>query len=216
MKDCDFLPAEYHVAREQRRAVKLRASCVGGLIIVMVIWLLAHQHELAGAEDMHRDILAQHSQVKIHLAEKSSMIARRSALSDRRNLVQQLARCASPVGIFADLSRRLPATVVLTHLTLDADTIARYAHEPVGTPSRKPPQASGELAPLAQDARPCLVLEGIAGTTSDLLAFAAELESSVVFDRVQLDAEGSATRAGRRGVEFKLTCELAGGQRADP
>lgn len=207
---------EYHVAREQRRAVKLRASCVGGLLVVMVIWFLANRHELAVAEEMHRGILSQHNQLKIHLAEKSKLIERRGALRDRRNLIQQLAHRTSPVGIFADISNRLPATVVLTHVSLEADTVSRYSQERTAPSSSKSTPRAGEIIAQSPSSRPRLILSGLASTTPQLLSFAAELESSAVFDKVHLDTKGTTTRFGRRGVGFELMCEFASRRGNDP
>ncbi len=213
MKDCDFLPLEYHLARAHRRAMKLRAACVGGLVAVMVIWLLANRQQLAVVEETHRGILSQHSQLEIHMAQKSKLIARRGALRDHSRLIQQLANRVSSVGIFADISNRLPATVVLTQVSLEADTVARYSRENTAPSSRRQAARADERSARSRGSRPRLILSGLAATTPALLTFAAELESSPVFSKVHLDTKGTAARSGRRGVDFELTCQLASRQR---
>ncbi len=214
MKDCDFISTEYHDARRQRRALKTRASFVAGLVAVMGVWLIVHQHDIATADAMEADIAAQRDQLKVHLARKDAMVARQNRLRDRQRLIEELGKQVSLVVVFADISRRLPTNMLLTEVAVDADTLSRYAQTPQTAPESSMTPAGRRRAndpdAEAPDTQgPDIVLGGIAPSMPDILRFAAALEMSSLIERVQFEAKGPTEWSGHRAERFELTCELA-------
>lgn len=216
MKDCDFIPPNYHEAQTLRRAIKLRAACVGALLAIMVVWAIAHHNHLATAQAMLPEIAKEQEQVDIHLAKKAAMSAEQAALRDRQRLLQQLEAQASIVLILGDLSRRQPDAIVLTELSAEFPSLKRFSTEeesPAPAEPPKPPDKASSDAPKLKEEQPPsaarLTVKGIAADNPDMVRFAAALESSPLFSRIHLEVKGPAVWAGRRAQAFELTCELS-------
>ncbi|QDV89123.1 hypothetical protein RAS2_01870 [Phycisphaerae bacterium RAS2] len=241
MKDFDFIPNEHHARRTQRKATKLRAGCVSMLIVMMVLWTTAHFRELQSADAMITQLGAQREELTNLLAKKAEMQALHEKLEQHRQRVALLERDESLTVIFSDVSRRMPATVFLTGLRLGSPSVSRWAdrvtHEPavVPTPDQKSADAAaprpGSVTPekdaakaMADDAAGVvpvsvysqLTLHGVASQTAEIIRFAAALEDSILFARVQMRVKDSVIWGGRRAEEFELICDLAGQERATP
>ncbi|HVP11666.1 MAG TPA: PilN domain-containing protein [Phycisphaerae bacterium] len=219
VKDCDFIPADYHAARTVRGAIKLRAGCVGTLIAIMVVWVVAHHHRVATAKAMLPDITRQQEQITIHLAKKAAMQAEQADLRDHQSLRELLEDQPSLVLVLSDLSRRMPDTVVLTEVSVDCPSLAQFAteidppkaQEPQPPGDRPPPSPSAPNTPKTKENPPPkarVTLKGIAVDNPDVVRFAAALETSPLFDRVQMEVRGSIVWAGRRAQLFELSCGL--------
>lgn len=211
------------------------------LIAMMVLWATAHVRELQSADAMITQLGAQRDELTSLLAKKADMQALHEKLEQHRQRVALLEQDESLTVIFSDVSRRMPATVFLTGLRLDAPSVARWAdratHEPivVPTPDQKSAGAAsvqiGHVTPEMAPGKPLtggtesavpasvysqLTLHGVAGQTAEIIRFAAALEDSILFARVQMRVKDSVIWGGRRAEEFELICDLAGQERATP
>lgn len=222
MKECDFIPASYLEARRIRRAVKTRSACVGLLIVFMVFWVVVHRHRLAAAEAMVPELARQQDQIAVHLAKKAAMEAERARLREHRALLHELEERVSPVVLFSDVSRRMPSSVVLVELSLDCPSIARYSVREDPVPETEPPFPSRGQPPVKPEAtvdeptRPRLSIRGIATAGPEVVGFAAAIESSPLFDRVQMEVKGSTIWGGRHAQEFVLTCDVLEQEDGEP
>jgi hypothetical protein len=215
MKDCDFIPADYHQARTLHRAVRTRAAMIATLLCLMGIWVVAHQREVASAQAMLADVAAQRNQVDIHLALREQMEKQRQGLLDQRRLLDHLAGETRLVAVLSDISRRLPETVVLTDLNAQLPGMEVFARLPAA-PGTPPPAATAGPAPVAAQAptpatpRPArLTLGGVAAAAPEVIRLAAGLEDSPLIDRVQMQSQQTSRWAGRVVEKFVLTCDLA-------
>jgi Tfp pilus assembly protein PilN len=202
--DCDFIPHDYHLAADHRRAVRLRAMGVGCVALMMLVWFGAHHQELGAAHAMLTDIQAQQQQVRIHLDRKGALVAERAHLDEHRDLLAALGDRARLVVVFADLSRRLPNRVVLTRFGVDRSPAVPAPDPAAPAPAGK----AAEKTALEPELTPRLRVSGVAVTTSDILEFAAELEKSPLFDRVDVNITGPAQWNRRRVQGFELDCDL--------
>lgn len=226
MKDCDFIPADYHAARSMKAAIRLRAACVGALIAIMALWVVAHQHRISAAKAMLPEITRQQEQAAIHLAKKAAMEAEREGLKDRRRLLSELETGVGLVPVFCEVSRRMPETVVLIELSAACPSVAEFAVEEQPNRPAEPASPGAKAAPpsltlvtQAPDDRSLtatLLLKGIAVDNADVVRFAAALEGSPLFDRIQMDVKGPTVWGGRRAQVFELTCELVGREEGGP
>ncbi len=217
MKDCDFIPAKYHEAKTMRHAVKRRASCFGILLIIMAVWIIAHQHRISTAEAMLPELEGQQEQIEIHLARKQVMESQRAALRDHKRLLGELKSSVSIELAMCEIGRRLPETVVLTEIRLSSPSLARFSpenEEPEDQSSsrggrRKPKTSVAQLRRGASLALPLMSIKGIAVANPDVAVFVANLESSLLFDRVNLkEAKKPIVWAGYKAQQFELTCEV--------
>jgi len=184
---------------------------------MMIVWIVAHQHELSAAQAMINDIARQDEQLQVHAARKATMEEERARLEEHDKLVEQLSCRTHLAVVLGDLSRRLPETTMLTTLNIASPGLMRFAssHDAPqlardGTASIAPPRtAPAIVVPVSLEAaRPQLTLAGIARSAQDVIRFAALLESSPLFDRVQIQSQGAAEWAGRRVEKFEITCDL--------
>lgn len=222
MKDCDFIPAEYHDRRRLRAAMRLRVTCVGTMLVLMLFWFVAHRQRLASAEAMMQEADQQHQQVRIHAARQESLKRQWDHLRDRRRLIDELSQQTGLVLLFADLSRRLPDPVLLTRLDLDCARLSHFAirdsdeSDDAGkrTPSGRARQPVEDDDTL--DITPRIRMTGIARSQVDVINFAAAVESSPLFDRVEMKIRKAVDWGGRRAELFDLTCTLAPLKRETP
>jgi len=216
VKDCDFIPAEYHATRAMRAAVRLRIGCVSALMAIMVVWVAAHQHRISTVKAMMPEIARQQEQLALDSAKKAAMEVERERLKDRRELLAQLEAEVSFVPVFSEISRRMPDTIVLIELSAACPSVARFAveeqspgrpAEPAATGAKSAPAAPSPT-PADQDFTATLSMKGIAVDDADVARFAAALEDSPLFGRIQPEAKGPTVWGGRRAQLFELTCEL--------
>ncbi|MBN2560684.1 MAG: PilN domain-containing protein [Phycisphaerae bacterium] len=215
MEDCDFIPTRYREAHTLKRAIRLRASCVGLLIAIMLVWAVVHKHRLASERAMMPDVARQHEQIAIHLAKKEAMEAERAALRNHRRLIEQLRGDLDLVVVFSDISRRMPETVVLTELSVHCPSLRRYAVKeeddlqrgrptpPASRQARSDRQLEDELTVDR------ITMNGIAREIPEVIGFAAALEDSELLSRVQMEMGEATAWAGREARRFELTCDLA-------
>jgi Tfp pilus assembly protein PilN len=219
VKDCDFIPASYHAAMKIRGALKLRAGCVGALLSIMALWMVAHHHRVENAKAMVPEITKQEEQIAIHLAKKAAMESEKADLRDHQRLLAQLEEQTSLALVFSDISRRMPDTIVLTEVSADCQSLARFGSEieppkpaepaaPGAKPPVLPPDANAAKMKENQPVSGRVTITGIAVDNPDVVRFAAALESSPLFDRIQMEVKGPTVWAGRRAQLFELTCEL--------
>lgn len=210
MRDCDFIPANRHESRSLKRAIHRRSALVVGLGVMMGIWTAAHQREVSTAEAMITDVRRQDEQLQIHAAKKASMEVEQAHLEEHEARVEQVSSPTQLGVILADLSRRLPETAVLTQMSVRAPSLSRFVANPSAAPVPDLRAPAGAAAPPATVAISTaqLTLAGIARTAADVINFAAALETSRLFDRVQIVSQGTTKWAGRRAERFELTCNL--------
>lgn len=214
MKDCDFIPASHHVRRAQHNMMRMRASFISIMIVIMVVWVTAHHHDLATADAMLSDITTQRDQVDELLGKKAEMEKEREVLAARKLLIDRLEQNIDMVVLMSDISRLMPETVVLTRLSLRAPGLSQFVVNDVTSKQPEPatpPAAAGATPPVQPPVitrPPELEMIGIANESSEIIRFAAALERSPLISRVSMEVKGQVDWAGRRAEQFELTCEL--------
>lgn len=192
---------------------------------MMIVWIVAHHHELSTAQAMIDDIARQDDQLRVHAARKAALEVERARLEEHDRLVAQLSRRTHMAVVLADLSRRLPESMMLTTVRIVSPGLVRYVLPPDPQPSigeRSAAAAPRSAAPAAATAvppettRPQLEMTGVARSAPDVIRFAAQLEGSPLFDRVQIQSQGAAQWAGRRVEKFEITCDLFEPREAAP
>jgi Tfp pilus assembly protein PilN len=215
--DCDFIPRDHLERFKLRRAVKHRISLIGVMVILMAVWTVMHQHDLASAQAVLQDVTHQQDQMAALLARKAELDAERGRLEASQRLVDALEDRASLVVVFGDVSRRLPQTVVLTELVLEARSIAACAKAPTSQkaetliiePGVNPPaQTSVTCTPGS----PRLTIEAIAKDAPESAQCVALLEQSPLLSRVQMESRGAVTWSGKRAEKLVITCDLVAQQ----
>jgi hypothetical protein len=222
VKDCDFIPADYHATRTMRAAIRLRAGCVSAMVAIMVLWVAAHHHRLSTVKAMMPEITRQQEQLSMDSAKKASMELERERLKDRRRLLTELEAGVSLVPVLSEISRRMPETIVLIELSASSPSVSRFSVEEQAPGKPQEPSAPGAKPATPtppqedQDLTATLTMMGIAVDNADVARFAAALEGSPLFDRIQPEAKGSTVWSGRRAQLFELTCGLVRQQEDKP
>lgn len=218
MIDFDFIPPNYHMERCVRSAVRLRAGLIGTMLMIMVLWITANRRELATANAMLSEIQKQSEQVAIHQTRQHTMEEERERLRLHHELLKHLERKTSIVVLLADLSHRMPESVVLTSIRFDSPSVAKFARElsPAASAagveqkpreSLEPASGAGAVDPVFRR-HSRLVLTGMATDTTEVISFVKRLEDSDLVGEVQMLQKGPVTWSGWRGQGFELTCEI--------
>lgn len=216
MIDFDFIPPDFHQAGEVRRATKSRASCVGVLICMMVLWVVVNSHRVSQAEGMLIEVAQQDKQITMNMTKKGHMTQQREVLRDRQRRVDQLSTRTKLVVVLSDISRCLPETVILTDLSVHSPSIREYAPSedtetrPRSTSNSRRRQTKGAARSFGEttSGRARIIMEGIATEAPEVIEYAAELERSSLFDKVQVNIVGETKWAALVAQRFELTCEL--------
>jgi Tfp pilus assembly protein PilN len=223
LKDCDFIPASHHVRRTQHNMMRMRASFISLMVVIMVVWVTAHHHDLASADAMFVDVSTQREQVEVLLSKKAEMEKERQSLADRELLIRRLEEHVNIVVLTSDISKRMPETVVLTKLNLRAPGLSQFGVNETALKSVEPvkdPRSAGAApaapTPPAIVAPAILELTGVANESSEIIRFAAALERSPLISRVSMQVKGQLDWSGKRTEQFEMTCELIEQVRARP
>ena len=218
--NCDFIPVSYHHAKRIRFMLRRRVVGLVVLLAVMGFWYYSNASRIARADAMMQDAEAQQREVATVAAYKLQLLQQRSGLNDMQRMLQTLSGDRNLVYILSDLSQRVPDAIVLTKCEVDIPSLHRYAVEtdpqqPVkGVPLNKKLllQSHGLLG---EDEAAKMLLHGVGANTAEIIDFAAELEQSSLFYKVNPDVLDNVVFEGRPGKTFRLTCLLArhrGGQ----
>jgi len=211
--DCDFIPSRYHDARRMRNMVQRRVVGVVALVAVMAIWFYTNQSRIVRAEAMMDDAEAQQLQVANVAAYKLQLLQQRSGLNDLQDMLSTLSGDRDLVLIVAELSRRVPTTIVLTKCDVMVPSIYQYGIEtdPKGADNKIPLKNKVLLQSTGlfdDESAATMVLQGIGAGDSEIIDFAADLDRSPLFFKVKFDVLEDVVLEGRPGKTFRLTCRL--------
>ncbi len=74
----------------------------------------------------------------------------------------------------------------------------------------EPPGPAAPAPPPAEEPElDRITMVGMAREMPEIIEFAAALENSRLFDRVQMEMKGPATWGGHSGQKFEIRCDLA-------
>ena len=212
MRDCDFITPEYHQQRRMVQIIRQRVCLMGGMVVLILVWCIAHQGQVNSASAMMIEVQQQDEQLQLHLQQKQALEDERVRLERRELLVDVLSSPTQLGVIFADVSRRVPRSMLLTQVRVKSPGMMYYVGAPEIAPVEKIAAKPG-TAPIVVDGPkptdpPRMTISGLARRPQDVIAFAAALERSTLLDRVQIQSQGPTQWAGRTGEKFEITCEL--------
>ena len=216
----DFIPLEHHEAGRRQRMIRMRCAGIGVLVVVMGFWIGVNRQMIASARAIMPEIDLLQKQIDIHRERVVELTANRATLDARRVFLEQLQQRISLVPILADVSERMPESVLLTRFSFNPELLGKDEDE-----SRKPgATADAERAgPRSSDTTgkqqnttdsrppmngPFVTINGVARTVPDILSFAEALERSKLLNRVEMQIAEPGTWAGKRVQQFVATCAL--------
>ncbi len=213
MLDCDFIPKAYHDRRRLRAMLRRRSACAAGMFGMMLLWIVAHHRQINTAEAMLCDVSQQRDQLALIAGKRAELERERSELKEQMRLIDRLANRASYVVVLAELSRSLPANVVLTEVAVHAPLMEPYLHAAgrnsaacdLPAPSTKDSAKPRSARPIEPEQ---LRISGVAIGPADVIEFAARVERSGLFDSVYMESLDATLWADRRVERFQLTCNV--------
>lgn len=216
----DFIPIEHHEAGRRRRMIQLRCAGIGALVVVMCVWIGVNRRMISSARAMMPEIDQLQRQIDIHRGRVEEMSAKRATLDGRRMFLDQLHQRISLVPILADISDRMPESVLLTKLSFNPELLAKDdddVRKQLPAPESKPhapmsPDVNGKTQNAAEPPPAASVsivtISGVAKTVPDILTFAEALERSKLLNRVEMQIGDLGTWGGKRVQQFVVTCAL--------
>lgn len=211
---------EHHEAGRRRHMIQLRCVGIGALVFVMCIWIGVNRQMISSARAMMPEIVQLQRQIDIHRGRVEEMSAKRATLDGRRLFLDQLHQRISLVPILADISDRMPETVLLTKLSFNPELLGKDDDDgrkqvpaaeakplvPISTDVNKKPQNAAEPPPVASVS--IVTISGVARTVPDILTFAEALERSKLLNRVEMQIGDLGVWAGKRVQQFVARCAL--------
>lgn len=220
MTRIDFIPFEHHEAGRRRRMIRMRCAGIAALVVVMGIWIGVNRTMIASARAIMPEINLLQKQIEIHRGRVEELSANRAMLDARRAFLDQLQQRINLVPILADISERMPESVLLTRFSFNPDLIganedeqrARRSHTDSKPLDSKSAEASGgqqnSTDLRAASGGSFVTIHGVARTVPDVLSFAEALERSKLLNRVEMQIGEPGTWAGKRVQQFVATCAL--------
>lgn len=220
LSDCDFIPSSYREARGLNAAFRVRVACIGVMVAVMGLCAFLHHGQLSSARAMIAEVSEQQQQIDLLLSRKQEMETERTALLNREGLIGLLDADVDLVVVFAEISRRMPPTVVLTELKATCfrwgvpdDPAPEKETPPPAPPGRgAPPTARREQTIPPQRPEEAvgdrLALIGVAADIPEVISFARALEGSPLFTGVQMEILDQTEWLGHKAQRFSITCGL--------
>lgn len=214
----DFIPMEHHEAGRRRRMIQLRCAGIGALVVVMGLWVGVNRRMIASARAIMPEIELIQRQIDIHRDRVAELTAKRTVLDARQKFLDQLQQRISLVPVLADISERMPETVLLTRLSFNPELLvteaddARKSSATIDAINRDAASSFGDPG-MDTDPRPAgngpfLTIRGVARTVPDILSFAEALERSKLLNRVEMQIAEPSIWAGKRVQQFVATCAL--------
>jgi len=198
--------------------VRRRAVGLVALFAIMAVWIGANENRLDTAQAMMDDIGAQKSEIENVASHKVEMERARAALSDLQILLSELTGRRSLVIVFGEISRRIPEDIVLTGCRFYEPTLCDHGlsesetapndQRPNTASPRHTNRASASRRADAEPLRHGLTLVGVGLSIPDIIDFAAALDKSPLFVRVNMDVKEAIVYAGRPARRFELTCRI--------
>lgn len=196
-----------------RNMVQRRAIGVVVLVAVMTVWFYTNQSRIARADAMMEEAEAQQQQVANVAAYKLQLLKQQSGLSDLQEMLSTLSGDRDLVLIVAELSRRVPVSIVLTKCDVTIPSIYQYgietdpnnADKTVPLKNKVILQSSGIFG---DESTATMELEGIGASDAAIIEFVADLDRSPLFFKVDFRVLEDVVFEGRPGKTFSLTCRL--------
>lgn len=200
MIELDFIPAEYHRRRLERRRWRRYGLLLALLVTVMGAWNFAQAEATRRIARQLAEVHRQHEQVRIHRVGLERLIAERDSLRSRQGVVGRLGRTVAMDVVLAELSRLVPPSVTIRELAFDRWAAISPATAAPGVPPTTRP-ANGRRSGF-------LRLVGVATDESAVSDLAAALAGSPWFADVTAQPQQAAEGVLSGRVVFETTCRV--------
>jgi len=220
----DFIPIEHHEAGRRRRMIRLRSGGIGALVVVMCLWFGVNRQMIASARAIMPEIETLQKQIDIHRSRTEKLMADRATLDARRAFLEQLHQQISLVPVLADISDRMPESVLLTRMSFNPGLLGDEGDESRSLEAQLDPRAAKPDVPKTETPKPAhsansaessttisgpaITIRGVARTVPDILEFAESLERSKLLNRVEMRIAEPGIWAGKEVQKFEVTCAL--------
>ncbi len=200
MIELDFIPAECHRRRLERRRWRRYGLLLSLMVTVMGAWNFAQAEATRRIARQLAEAHRQQEQVRIHRAGLERLIAERDSLRSRQGVVGRLGRTVAMDAVLAELSRLIPSSVTIQELAFD-----RWA---ATSPATAAPGVSPTTRPADGRRGGSLRLAGLAADESAVSDLAAALAGSPLFADVTAQPQQAADGVQSGRVVFETTCRV--------
>ena len=211
MHNIDFLPRRIKDPRA-RRARRLRQSYVVvacGVLLAGVGYVRqgavsSVQAELVALQNRSQTVRSQLS-LRTDLEEEWNELIRKQEISE------QFDTRLSARDVLAELTHRLPESMALTRLDIQADNVLLESTTPSATLAGggRPVRAMPPATARQRITRIRLVITGLAPSDVEIANFVGQLASSPLFEDVHMGYTREVTFRGKTARQFQATCYTA-------
>ncbi len=212
MHNIDFLPRRIkHQRRTRRRRVRqVGVVCACALILIAVGFL--RQQGVAEARAQWRQLDRQVRQVHSQLSLREELEEEWNELVRKQQISEQFDTRLTARDVLAELGHRLPESMALTDLSLEADSVLLDPAKPASvltTSSGRPTAVAPPATARQRITRIRLVITGMAPSDVEIANFVGQLASSPLFEDVNMGYTREIKYQGRSARQFKATCFTA-------
>jgi Tfp pilus assembly protein PilN len=212
MHNIDFLPRRIKQQRwKRRRRVRQTVVVFACLALLVAVGFLRQQgvrEVQAEWERLDRQVTQVHSQLSLREALEQEW----SELIRKQQISEQFDTRLTARDVLAELGHRLPESMALTDLSLEADSVLLDPAEPasvLNASSGRPMQVAPPATSRQRITRIRLVITGLAPSDVDIANFVGQLASSPLFEDVNMGYTREIQFQGKTARQFKATCYTA-------
>jgi Tfp pilus assembly protein PilN len=212
MHNIDFLPRRIKEQRRKRRRRVRQGAIVCACVAVLVAIGFVRQESInqvhAEWQQLERQVRQVHSQLSLReeLEKEWNQLVRKQQISEQFD-TRLTAR-----DVLAELGHRLPESMALTDLELEADSVLLDPSKParvLNTSSGRPRTVAPPATRKQRITRIRLVITGLAPSDVDIANFVGQLASSPLFEDVNMGYTREIRFQGKTARQFKATCFTA-------
>ena len=211
MKEIDFLPVWYKMARRRRMRYRMQYAVILCVFAAMIGWSFLAANSISSAQALikQRQLSPEQKQM---LNECVQIQLKLSELSGQAAAVRKLDSKVAVADVLAELSFLMDSKIIATQIGMQAegfDNGGQGGADGAGAVRVARSLSGSQAAPLVGDVRFKVTVQGMACEASDVARLICNLEGSPYFTQVIPGFSRTSQMKNRQISEFGIGCYVA-------
>lgn len=201
MKEIDFRPDWYCVARKKKRDAIIRVSFLGVLAVELGIGFLAVSSRNAQAQQQLSSLRSALENQATAFESFGELVVDLSELRTKRALLSDVAGGAPVHAMLAELSGLMPDSLAIT-------SVSYKQHRSIAGRVAVERDSSAKSGPMQLEKDNGLEIKGLAASDGDIGALMSRMATSALFTNIALTYSQPVISGGVPARDFELTCDV--------
>jgi Tfp pilus assembly protein PilN len=199
VRELEFLPSWYGVARRRRIALIAQAWATACLVLVLLAWTGVARFRVLTARNDLGNLRAQMAKTQADLNKLDAMNALKRRWSEQGEVLSKLGVSVESTRLMGLIAQATPESVALIGLSLQTEEKTEAVKTVSAAKSLKDPTVNRKLRVRVQ---------GVAPSDAEVADFMAKLAAVVFLEDVSMNYTKDSDQGGRAVREFEVTFAL--------